>query len=79
VKRARPDQTKPLNVKALITSLGGVTKTQVLLIQGGYPLSRNAVEKWIKRNSIPYGRLIQLQDAADYVLNTPLNLAPFYL
>lgn len=77
MKRCRPDQNLKLDVKALVAHLGGTTKTQILLIQGGFPISRNAIEKWIERQSIPYGRQIQLLDAAEYVLNQTLNLASF--
>jgi hypothetical protein len=80
MKRCRPDLTlQKIDVKALIAHLGGVTKTQILLIQGGFPISRNAVEKWIERSQIPYGRLVQIADSLEYCESRTLNLEPFAL
>ncbi len=57
----QPEAPPSPPVPELIERLGGITKVHKALAKIGVDLSRKAVEKWLERNSIPYGRLTQLR------------------
>lgn len=54
-----------LNVRGLVHRLGGQKALHRTLVANGHNVSRDTVEKWCARSSIPGKWLVRLQDVAD--------------
>jgi hypothetical protein len=49
-----------VNVRKLLSHLGGITETHAILEKSGVVVKRSAVAKWQERNRIPGNHLTQL-------------------
>lgn len=48
------------DTRRIVRDFGGMTKTSRLLTEFGWPTSRDAVDKWRRRHSLPVGTLCRL-------------------
>ena len=51
-----------LNARSVINHFGGPTNLSRLAKSAGYTISRDQVNKWSERNSIPSASLVSLMD-----------------
>lgn len=48
------------DARKIVKDFGGMTATSRALTENGYPVTRDAVDKWRRRSSLPVATLCQL-------------------
>ncbi|SCA56663.1 hypothetical protein MTBPR1_30033 [Candidatus Terasakiella magnetica] len=66
-----------INVSKLINELDGPYKAHLKLKKCGYDISESGVRKWVKRNSIPAHRLIEVIDTLQRIKYSPPPMSKF--
>ncbi|WP_417783841.1 hypothetical protein [Terasakiella pusilla] len=66
-----------IKVANLINELDGPYKAHLKLKKCGYEITEDGIRKWIRRNSIPVDRLIEVMDTLQRMKHSPPPISKF--